>query len=80
VPEVAYVPLVDAEPCTLASVRRRDAADPVVDKLITLAQQTVAHAAQRHAGLGRRVTMLDVSHMLRRPASPRGPVARRDGA
>ena len=44
-PEVAYVPLVDAEPCTLAIVRRRDVADPVVDELITLARQIVAHAA-----------------------------------
>jgi hypothetical protein len=42
------VPLVDAEPCTLAIVRRRDVADPVVDELITLAQQIVAHAA--HSG------------------------------
>lgn len=39
------MPLVDAEPCTLAIVRRRDVADPVVDELITLAQQIVAHAA-----------------------------------
>jgi hypothetical protein len=53
-PEVAYLPLVDAGPCTLAIVRRRDVADPVADELITLAQQTVAHAAQRHAVLGRR--------------------------
>jgi DNA-binding transcriptional LysR family regulator len=44
-PEVAYVPLVDAEPCTLAIVRRRNVADPFVDELITLAQQIVAHAA-----------------------------------
>jgi hypothetical protein len=40
------VPLVDAEPCTLAIVRRRDVANPVVDELITLAQQIVAHAAR----------------------------------
>jgi len=53
-PDVAYVPLVDAEPCTLAIVRRRDVADPVADELITLAQQIVAYAAQRHAVLGRR--------------------------
>jgi hypothetical protein len=43
------VPLVDVEPCTLAIVRRRDVADPVVDELITLAQQIVGHAAQSGA-------------------------------
>ena len=47
-PEVAYVPLVDAAPCTLAIVRRREVADPLVDELISLAQQIVAHAA--HSG------------------------------
>jgi DNA-binding transcriptional LysR family regulator len=45
-PEVAYVPLVDAAPCTLAIVRRRDVADPLVTELIALAQEIVAHAAQ----------------------------------
>ncbi len=53
-PEVAHVPLVEAEPCTLAIVRRRDVADPVADELITLAQQIVARAAQRHPALRRR--------------------------
>jgi hypothetical protein len=47
-PEVACVPLFDTELCTLAIVRRREVADPVVDELITLAQQIVAHAA--HCG------------------------------
>jgi hypothetical protein len=42
------VPLVDGEPCTLAFVRRRDVAHRIVDELITLAQQIVAHAA--HSG------------------------------
>jgi hypothetical protein len=42
------VPLVDAAPCTLAIVRRRDVANPVVDELITLAQQIVAHTT--HSG------------------------------
>ena len=40
------MPLVDAEPCTLAIVRRRGVADPIVEELITLAQEIVAHAAQ----------------------------------
>ena len=42
------MPLVDAEPCTLAIVRRRDVAGPVVDELVTLAQQIVAYVA--HSG------------------------------
>jgi hypothetical protein len=42
------VPLFDTELCTLAIVRRRDVAHRVVDELITLAQQIVAHAA--HSG------------------------------
>jgi LysR family transcriptional regulator, benzoate and cis,cis-muconate-responsive activator of ben and cat genes len=45
-PEVAFVPLADAEPCTLAIVRRRDAPDPLVEEFITLAQEIVARAAQ----------------------------------
>ena len=36
-PEVTYVPLVDAEPSTLAIVRRRDREDPLVASLIELA-------------------------------------------
>jgi hypothetical protein len=49
-PEAAYVSLVDAGPCTLAIVRRRDVADPVDDELITLAQgsqPTGASSSQR---------------------------------
>ena len=40
------MPLIDAEPCTLAIVRRRDAPDPLVEELIVLAHEIVARAAQ----------------------------------
>ena len=43
-PEVAYVPLVDAAPCTLAIVRRRDNTDPLVDELIELAVEIASRA------------------------------------
>ena len=39
---------IDAAPCTLAIVRRRDVANPVVNELTTLAQQIVAHTT--HSG------------------------------
>jgi DNA-binding transcriptional LysR family regulator len=44
-PEVAYVPLVDAAPSTLAIVRRRDSTDPLVTELVELAVEIAAHAA-----------------------------------
>ena len=44
-PEVAYVPLVDAAPCTLAIVRRRDNTDPLVAEFIELAVAIAKHAA-----------------------------------
>jgi LysR family transcriptional regulator, benzoate and cis,cis-muconate-responsive activator of ben and cat genes len=44
-PEVAYVPLVDAAPCTLAIVKRRDSADPLVAEFIELAVEIAEHAA-----------------------------------
>ena len=47
------MPLLDAEPCTLAIVGRRDVADPVVDELITLAQQIVAHSGTPYSDVAR---------------------------
>jgi DNA-binding transcriptional LysR family regulator len=44
-PEVAYVPLVDAAPCTLAIVKRRDSTDPLVAEFIELAVEIAEHAA-----------------------------------
>lgn len=43
-PGIVYVPLVDAAPCTLAIVRRRDNPDPLVAELITLAVEVAANA------------------------------------
>ena len=44
-PGVAYVPLVDAAPCTLALVRRRDRDTALVAKLADLAVEIAAEAA-----------------------------------
>jgi DNA-binding transcriptional LysR family regulator len=44
-PEVAYVPLVDAEPSTLALARRRDDDNPLVSDIVELAVEIATHAA-----------------------------------
>ena len=45
-PEVAYVPLVDAAPSTLALARRRDSDNPLVAESTELAVEIAAHAAE----------------------------------
>jgi DNA-binding transcriptional LysR family regulator len=45
-PEVAYVPLVDAAPSTLALARRRDSDNPLVTEFTELAVEIAAHAAE----------------------------------
>lgn len=52
-PEVAYVPLVDAAPCTLAIVRRSDSTDPLVTDFIELAVEIASHAADSNTPYSR---------------------------
>jgi LysR family transcriptional regulator, benzoate and cis,cis-muconate-responsive activator of ben and cat genes len=44
-PEVAFVPLVDAEPATVVLARRGDTADPLVSEFAALALEVATTAA-----------------------------------
>ena len=45
-PMIAYIPLVDAEPSTLALAHRRDDDSPLVADLVELALEISSHAAE----------------------------------
>jgi LysR family transcriptional regulator, benzoate and cis,cis-muconate-responsive activator of ben and cat genes len=45
-PDVAFVPLVDAAPATLAIARRRGEADPILDEFTALAREIAATASE----------------------------------
>jgi DNA-binding transcriptional LysR family regulator len=45
-PDVAFVPLVDAAPATLALARRRDEPEPLVDEFTALALEVAASASE----------------------------------
>jgi LysR family transcriptional regulator, benzoate and cis,cis-muconate-responsive activator of ben and cat genes len=45
-PMITYIPLVDAEPSTLALARRRDDDNPLVTELIELALEIASHAVE----------------------------------
>jgi DNA-binding transcriptional LysR family regulator len=46
-PDVAFVPLVDAAPATLAIARRREGSDPMLDEFTALALEVAASASGR---------------------------------
>lgn len=48
-PTITYIPLVDAEPSTLAIARRRDDDNPLVTEIIDLVLEITNHAAQAEA-------------------------------
>lgn len=51
-PGIRFVPLVDAQPATLAIVRRRAATEPLVDAFIQVAQRVSRRELEAHAAAG----------------------------